>query len=148
MKRGGPCQQVVTIEFGAAVVDPILHLFSFASTLHFDPGMSLTELSDDGNLGVEFLPHPSPTLPPLPQVRGTAIGSTDANGSVRINGSFTQLKFVVDYLGAGRDEFHMQISTDVAATGGSVPEPGTLALVGLAGLGFLCRPRRAARSRP
>jgi hypothetical protein len=116
-----------TITFGQAVLNPVLHLYSLASVLHTSAA-SITELSDDGRLSVSGN-----------TVVGSANGSTDANGTVQFNGSFTSVSFWANYIGGGTsEEFYLQIgASQIPAppppdspppdspppTPGAIPEP-------------------------
>lgn len=121
-----------TITFGQAVLNPVLHLYSLASVLHTSAA-SITELSDDGRLSVSGN-----------TVVGSANGSTDANGTVQFNGSFTSVSFWANYIGGGTsEEFYLQIgASQIPAppppdspppdspppTPGAIPEPASIAL--------------------
>ena len=72
-----------TLEFGSAVTDPILHLGSLGSTLHFATGTQITEISGDEEFSVLGS-----------DVVGKLQGPTDdANGTVRLSGTFFSITF-------------------------------------------------------
>jgi hypothetical protein len=73
-----------TLTFTPAVTDPVLHLGSLGSTLHFPAGTPLTRVSGDAEFSVS-----------TPDVIGTgeASGSDDANGTVRITGPISSITF-------------------------------------------------------
>ena len=71
-----------TLQFGAPVTDPILHLYSLASTLAFPDGTQLTKLSGEDSFTVSGS-----------SVSGALSGSSDASGSVRVSGTFSSIPF-------------------------------------------------------
>ena len=71
-----------TLQFGAPVTDPILHLYSLASTLAFPDGTELTKLSGEDSFTVSGS-----------SVSGALSGSSDASGSVRVSGTFSSIPF-------------------------------------------------------
>jgi hypothetical protein len=80
-----------TLGFGTAVTDPIVHLGSLASTLHFPVGTTVTRVSGDAEFSV---------------AGGDVIGGIDdtpagddANGTVRLSGTFTSIPFTTDFPG-------------------------------------------------
>jgi len=86
-----------TLEFGAPATDPVLHLGSLASTLTFPAGTQITRLSGDAQFGVADN-----------QVIGQLEApSDDANGSVRLVGTFTSLPFTATYQGG--DGIYLQV---------------------------------------
>lgn len=78
------------LQFGSAVSNPVLHLGSLASTLHFPTGTPITRLSGDA----EFLVAGSDVSGQL-QAPGD-----DANGTVRLSGTFTSIAFTTTFAGS------------------------------------------------
>jgi hypothetical protein len=70
------------LTFGFPRRDPILHLGSLASTLAFPPGTSITRVSGEDQLSVSGN-----------TVTGALEGSDDANGTVRLEGTFQSVPF-------------------------------------------------------
>lgn len=125
--RGTSSAPIYTVTFGEAVLNPIIHLASLASELIFynaDGAISVTEISDDGRLTTVGN-----------RVAGSAAGSTDANGTIQLMGSFLSFSWSATF--AGAEEYNIQIgatAADPPVTG--VPEPGALVLASM-GLGLL-----------
>ena len=71
-----------TLQFGAPVSDPILHIYSLASTIAFPDGTQLTKLSGEDSFTVSGS-----------SVSGALSGSADASGSVRIAGTISSISF-------------------------------------------------------
>jgi hypothetical protein len=70
------------LTFGFPRRDPILHLGSLASTIAFPPGTSITRVSGEDQLSVSGN-----------TVTGALEGSDDANGTVRLEGTFQSVPF-------------------------------------------------------
>jgi hypothetical protein len=88
-----------TLDFGATVTDPVLHLGSLGSTLHFPAGTVISRLSGDAEFGVSGA-----------DVIGAADDTPsgdDANGTVRLSGSFTSIPFTTDF--PGTDGIYLQV---------------------------------------
>ena len=86
-----------TLQFGSPVTDPILHLGSLASTLHFPTGTQITEISGDPQFSVSGS-----------DVVGQFEGPTDdANGTVRLSGTFFSITFSTTF--AGTDGIFLQV---------------------------------------
>jgi uncharacterized protein (TIGR03382 family) len=116
--RGSSSSDRYSVTFSRAVVDPVLHFASLASTLTFQ-GVNPTRVSGDAT----FLVSGN-------TVSGTPSGSTDSNGTVRLDGVFTTFSFTAFFAPASGDGIAIQIGVN------PVPEPGGFAL-GLAGLGAM-----------
>ena len=79
-----------TLAFGAPVKDPVLHLGSLASTLTFPPGTTITRVSGDAEFGVS-----GNTV-----IGGLDAPTDDANGTVRLTGTFTSIPFTTTFAGS------------------------------------------------
>lgn len=121
-----------TLSFGAAVLNPVFTLTSLASTLTFSPGTLLTLLNGDARFGVSGN-----------TVSGAANGSTDGNGSIQLNGTFTSISFTAFFDNPAGDGILLAVGGAAAPTPPptGVPEPASAALA-LAGLGLLGALRR------
>jgi hypothetical protein len=112
-----------TVTFGAPVTDPVMHIQSLDSTLHFD-GITLTKLSGED----DFVVSGSDVT------GGANSGYQDKSGTILLNGTFTSFMFTahapIAFVG-DRDGINIQI-------GGTplVPAPGGV-LLGAAGLGLV-----------
>ena len=108
------------ITFGAPISNVTLHLFQLADTLvAFDSAFTLQ--SSDGDLTVTAT-----------TVQGVIGSADDANGSLLFAGPISSLSWTASNQNFG-DGVGIQFSVDAAAPGGaSVPEPGSIALLGLA----------------
>jgi hypothetical protein len=103
---GGPAA-AYTLAFGTPVTDPVLHFGSLASTLTFPPGTVITRLSGDAQFSV---------------AGNTVVGQfdgpiDDANGTVRLTGTFTSLPFTATF--PVTDGIYLQV-------GAELPEPPPL----------------------
>lgn len=125
-----------TLSFSAAVTDPVLRLTSLASTLTFAPGTVLSILENDGNL--TLLDN---------QLSGVAIGASDANGIVQLDGTFSSFSFSAAFSGGGGDGFLVLpgIVPGNSTPTTPVPEPASAAMV-LLGMGVLRLMRRQRAS--
>lgn len=95
-----------TLRFGAPVTDPVLHLGSLASTLEFPAGTQITRLSGDSQFSVSGS-----------TVSGAVEEPTDdANGSVRLSGTFTSIAFTATFQGS--DGIYLQAGVAVDSPGG------------------------------
>jgi hypothetical protein len=75
-----------TLKFGFPVKDPVLHLASLGSTLHFAPGVQISKLSGDGRLtisGTDVIGQPDGP-------------GDDAHGTIQLSGSFNSIAFVTE----------------------------------------------------
>jgi hypothetical protein len=95
----GATGHTYTLQFGSTKTDPVLHLGSLASTLHFPPGTAISRLSGD----TEFSVAGSDVTGALDD---TPPGD-DANGTVRLSGSFSSIPFSTDF--AGTDGIYLQV---------------------------------------
>ena len=95
----GATGNAYTLKFGAPVTDPVLHLGSLASTLHFPVGTAITRLSGDAQFAVVGSDVVGGVDVPNP--------SDDANGSVRLAGTFASINFATTY--AGSDGIYFQL---------------------------------------
>jgi hypothetical protein len=130
--RGSTLTDSYSVTFSRAVVDPVLHFASLASTLTFQ-GVNPARISGDAT----FLVSGN-------TVSGTASGSNDSNGTIRLDGVFTTFSFTAFIPQASGDGIAIQVGLDPLLTA-PVPEPGGFAL-GLAGLGAMAvLMRRRAR---
>lgn len=123
-----------TITFGTAVVDPILLIASNASTLTFSA--TPTFISGTTAATKEFVVSGNQVI------GGDYNGAyTDANGTVKFTGTFTNLSFTAVYAGTGvQDGIGLQVG--IAA----IPEPSTTAAIAgltMLGLAAVWRRRRA-----
>jgi hypothetical protein len=100
-----------TITFDRPLQDPILHVRSLASTLVFT-GVTLTKLCGQSTLLVSGN-----------QISGDCVGGgappaeSDANGTVKVNGTVSSLSFTAFWAGCApftRDGIHLQIGTNDA----------------------------------
>lgn len=133
------------VTFGEAVLDPIIHLHSLASDLTFfdanGGAVAVTRLSGDAGLTVSGN-----------HATGVAYGSTDSNGTIQLNGTFTSFRFYAFF--GGREEFYFQVgATQIAAPPpppppppdpNPVPAPSSITLAALA---LVCARRKASRHR-
>jgi hypothetical protein len=71
-----------TLAFGAPTKDPVLHLASLASTLAFPAGTQIEKVNGEDTLTVSGS-----------SVVGVLAGSHDANGTVRLKGTFESIPF-------------------------------------------------------
>jgi hypothetical protein len=104
--------RVFEITFGAPIQDPVLHLASCGSTLDFAPQIP-AEVSGDAAFTVSGS-----------TVSGQPMNPADANGTVRVPGTFTSLTFSVTTAGgASGDGIYLQV-------GGQVPQRADVRPVG------------------
>lgn len=87
--QGGPGHSF-TLDFGATLHDPVLHLGSLASVVTFAPGTAVVRVSGDTGFQVAG----NVVTGVLADLHGAA-GLTDSNGSVRLAGAFGTLTFTV-----------------------------------------------------
>jgi hypothetical protein len=93
----GKTGHAYTLQFGTQVTDPILHIGSLASTLHFPTDIQITRLSGDAQFSVSGS-----------DVVGNFEGPTDdGNGTVRLSGTFTSITFTTTF--AGTDGIFLQV---------------------------------------
>jgi hypothetical protein len=87
-----------TLNFGAPVTDPVLHVDSLGSILHFPAGTVMSEVSGSQELQVDD---------------GAILGAVnpDASGTVQFYGTFTSLYFTTSY--AGLDGVNLQVGDSV-----------------------------------
>lgn len=120
---GAPAVYNYVLTFSAPVENPIFHFYSLASNLTFTTS-NITRLSGDS----DFL------------VIGNVLSGTlndnpsgyDANGTIRLDGSFTTISLTASYFDGMEDGIIMQLGTEAAP----VPEPASMLLfgTGVAGL--------------
>lgn len=84
--------------FGRPVTDPVLHIASLASRLRFPAGTTLTKVSGQATLTVDGS-----------TVTGAVDGSSDANGTIRVTGTYETLSFSAEPLFDGRDGVVLQV---------------------------------------
>ena len=106
---GGLSGYSYTLAFGAPTRDPVLHVANLASTLGFPAGTSITKLSGEDSFTVSGS-----------SVVGALAGSSDASGSVRLNGVFESISFSATpvYAAPTEDGIYLHV--------GASPEPPTL----------------------
>jgi hypothetical protein len=85
------------LEFGAAQTDPVLHLGSLGSTLTFPDGTQIDRLSGDTEFSVAG----------NKVIGGLEAPTDDANGSVRLHGTFTTISFTATF--PGSDGIYLQV---------------------------------------
>ncbi len=114
--RGDNPSSHYSIAFGAPITNPIFHLATLASTISFEGGVSLEKLSGQETFDVSGS-----------TVVGVIDGTTDANGTVQINGTFSSLSFNVTELPGviGGDGIALQLLADPV----SVPVLDTSGLI-------------------
>ena len=100
------------ITFEAPATDPVLHLGSLASRIEFPAGTEVDRVSGDGSA---FVVAGS-------SVTGAVNGSTDANGTVRIAGTFTSLRFTAEPVFDGRDGIFVQLGAAPPAPPPAAPQ--------------------------
>jgi hypothetical protein len=102
-----------TLQFGGATQDPIVHIASLASKLVFPPGTQLTKVSGQSTFVVSGN-----------TVTGALSGSTDANGTVRLSGTFTSASFSATpvFQAASEDGIDVQVGAPPPPPQGS-PQP-------------------------
>ncbi len=79
-----------TLQFANPVTDPVLHLASIASTLHFPPGTVVTRLSGDAEFSVAG----------SDVVGALDLPADDGNGTVRLSGTFSSIPFSTTFPGS------------------------------------------------
>ena len=101
-----------SLHFGSPMRDPVLHLASLASRLDFPAGTSISRLSGESGFSVSGN-----------SVIGSLDASSDADGTVRLNGTFTDVSFTATKVYAA--DTHDGIYLQVGALGpvGSPPPP-------------------------
>ena len=107
------------LQFGAPVRDPVLHLASLASALAFPADTQVTKLSGESTFVVSGS-----------TVTGALNGSTDANGSVMLPGTFTSIPFSATpvFGPSTEDGIDIQVGARALLPGSPPPpEPRTLA---------------------
>ena len=97
------------LQFGAPVTNPVLHLGSLASTLEFPAGTQITRLSGDSEFSVSGSTVSG----------GLDLPSDDANGSVRLSGTFSSIPFRATFQGS--DGIYLQVGVVVPAPPPTVP---------------------------
>ncbi len=101
------------LQLGAPVTDPVLHLGSLASTLEFPAGTQITRLSGDSQFSVSGS-----------TVTGAVeLPTDDANGSVRLTGTFTSIPFRATFQGS--DGIFLQVGVAAPASPPAAPPPAT-----------------------
>lgn len=83
------------LTFDEPITDPVLLIGSLGSLMTFPPDTEIDIVSDDGGLTVrgnvlDGTPRNSPSTP------GSSPGLTDSNGTVRLNGIFSEITFTVE----------------------------------------------------
>jgi hypothetical protein len=100
-----------TLTFASPVTDPIIHFASLAATLHFPSGTAITRLSGDAEFSVSGS-----------DVIGQVEAPTDdANGTVRLTGTFSSLAFTTEF--AGTDGVYLQVGATVPSPPPPPPPP-------------------------
>jgi hypothetical protein len=134
-----PATYTYTVSFSGPITNPVLQIGSLASILTFST--AVTRLSGQADFvvagnTVTGAYHEHPANP------------TDSNGTVELLGTLSSFTFTaqgIQVFSQGGDGIDLQIGADVAA----VPEPGSLALCVVLGLGLLgigcCRQARVIR---
>ncbi len=115
-----------TVVFDAPVKNPVLYIASLASTLKFDPAVSLTKISGEN----VFTVSGNTVAGVTDDIK--AQPNNDANGIIQLNGIFTSFGFnaIYDYpTGIPHDGITIQIGGNVAQS--PVPEPSTMLLLGI-----------------
>lgn len=123
--RGHSPAYSYTLTFSSPVTNPRLHLATLASTLDFG-SIPLTRLSGDADFVVAGS-----------TVTGAFHGTTDANGTVLLTGTFTSIPFTALWLGPTEvDGIDIQVGAD------PLPEPSFASCILLGGVVALLRRRR------
>lgn len=124
--RGAPATYRYELAFSEAIQNPILHFYSLASTLTFSTS-SITRLSGDPDFTVSG--------DSVSGVLNDSPSGYDANGTIRLDGTFTDISFTAYYFDSAQDGILMQVGVETSP----VPIPASIVLFGcgLAGvLGF------------
>ncbi len=149
----GLATNVVTIAFGSPVIDPVFHVanldlaqFSFASTSGLT-SMTLLKGNDGSGDGIDPVgigtkliqdANPGTSDATLPGISPPTSGARSSYGSVRLNGTISTIVIGMGTNGPGSDVGGGSFTI-------SVPEPGSLILVGFGGLGLAGFGRRRPR---
>jgi hypothetical protein len=88
-----------TLQFGAPLTDPVLEIGSLASRLDFPSATQITRLSGDTGFSVS-----GSSVIGTPKDTTGADGVNDANGTVRLSGTFQSLSFTATPLYAGPED--------------------------------------------
>jgi hypothetical protein len=100
------------LDFGMDVVNPVVHVGSLGSTLHFPSGTQLTLVSGDPQLSVSNADI----------VGGIEAPTDDANGTVRLQGTFSSVTFSTTSA-ASTDGVYLQIGAPAPAPPPPPPPP-------------------------
>ncbi len=100
-----------TLAFATPVTDPVLHLASIASTLHFAPGTVITRLSGDAQFSVAG----------SDVVGALDLPADDGNGTVRLSGTFTSIPFTTTF--PGSDGIILQVGAPPPVPPATPPVP-------------------------
>jgi hypothetical protein len=96
---GGTPGAAYTISFRAPITDPVLHLGSLADRIDFPPGTRVARLSGDSGFTVS-----GSSVTGALQASLGPDGVNDANGTVKLSGTFTSIAFTVTPVYAGPED--------------------------------------------